>query len=83
MAVAWVIATAGILVRMWIGGRPPVTNLYSSALFIGWGSVGLCLILERIYKNGIGTVAGGSGRIQQPSSIAHQAYALERRLPWK
>jgi ABC-type transport system involved in cytochrome c biogenesis permease subunit len=42
-----------------LGGRPPVTNLYSSALFIGWGSVLLCLVLELIYKNAIGSVAAG------------------------
>jgi len=59
LVLAWVLATAGILIRMWIGGRPPVTNLYSSALFVGWGSVGLCIILEKIYRNAIGTVAGG------------------------
>ncbi|MBC8040060.1 MAG: cytochrome c biogenesis protein CcsA [Opitutaceae bacterium] len=56
---AWVATTAGILTRMWLEGRPPVTNLYSSALFVGWGSVGLCLILEKIFKNGIGSVAAG------------------------
>ena len=56
---AWVATTAGIATRMWLEGRPPVTNLYSSALFIGWGSVGLCLILEAIYKNAIGSVAAG------------------------
>jgi ABC-type transport system involved in cytochrome c biogenesis permease subunit len=33
-----------------------VTNLYSSAVFIGCGSVILCLILEAIYRNGIGTL---------------------------
>jgi ABC-type transport system involved in cytochrome c biogenesis permease subunit len=54
---AWVATTAGILMRMWIEGRPPVTNLYSSALFVGWGCVGLCLILEKIYRNSIGSVA--------------------------
>jgi ABC-type transport system involved in cytochrome c biogenesis permease subunit len=56
---AWIATTAGILIRMWLEGRPPVTNLYSSALFVGWGSVGLCLVLEKIYKNGIGSVAAG------------------------
>ena len=56
---AWVATTVGIIARMWLEGRPPVTNLYSSALFVGWGSVGLCLILERIYKNGIGSVVAG------------------------
>ncbi len=60
VAVAWVVATAGIATRMWLEGRPPVTNLYSSALFIGWGSVGLCLVLESIYRNAIGSVAAGA-----------------------
>lgn len=57
--VAFVVSTAGIATRMWLEGRPPVTNLYSSALFVGWGSVGLCLILEKIHRNAIGSVAAG------------------------
>ncbi|MCX8108541.1 MAG: hypothetical protein N3G20_07035, partial [Verrucomicrobiae bacterium] len=30
--------SAGIALRMAIEGRPPVTNLYSSAVFVGWGA---------------------------------------------
>jgi cytochrome c-type biogenesis protein CcsB len=56
----FVAATIGILVRMWLEGRPPVTNLYSSALFVGWVAVGLCLVLEVVYKNCVGTVAGAA-----------------------
>ena len=59
VAVAWVLSTVGIATRMWLEGRPPVTNLYSSALFVGWGAVGLCLVLEAIYKNAVGSVAAG------------------------
>lgn len=44
--------------RMHIQGRPPVTNLYSSAIFIGWGCVLGCLMLEAVYKNGIGNIVG-------------------------
>ena len=58
MALAFVMATAGILARMWLEARPPVTNLYSSALFIGWGAAGLCLILERISRNAVASSAG-------------------------
>lgn len=58
--VAWLVATGGIAMRMWLENRPPVTNLYSSALFVGWGSVALCLGLEAFYKNAIGTVAGSA-----------------------
>ncbi len=41
---------------MALEGRPPVTNLYSSAIFIGWGTMVLGLILEKIYRVGIGSV---------------------------
>jgi ABC-type transport system involved in cytochrome c biogenesis permease subunit len=58
VAIAWVATTAGIATRMWLEGRPPVTNLYSSALFVGWGSVALCLVLEYTYRNAIGSAAG-------------------------
>jgi ABC-type transport system involved in cytochrome c biogenesis permease subunit len=59
VGLAWVVATAGILARMWLEGRPPVTNLYSSALFVGWVAVAACLVLESIYRNAIGSVAAG------------------------
>ena len=45
---------------MWLEGRPPVTNLYSAAVFVGWGAVILGLILERIYRDGIGNVVASS-----------------------
>jgi ABC-type transport system involved in cytochrome c biogenesis permease subunit len=36
-----------------------VTNLYSSAIFIGWVAVGLLLIVEWIFPYGIATFLGG------------------------
>jgi ABC-type transport system involved in cytochrome c biogenesis permease subunit len=58
MGLAFVLTTVGIAARMWLEGRPPVTNLYSSALFIGWGAVGLCLILERLDRRAVAGAAG-------------------------
>ena len=55
---AFLIHTLGLITRMYLQGRPPVTNLYSSAIFVGWASVLLCIVLERFYKNGIGSVCG-------------------------
>jgi ABC-type transport system involved in cytochrome c biogenesis permease subunit len=52
-----VVHTWALAARMYIQGRPPVTNLYSSAVFIGWGAVVLALCLEWIFKDGIGSVA--------------------------
>ena len=46
VVLALVIHTSGLLFRMWLEGRPPVTNLYSSAIFIGWGACVLGLVLE-------------------------------------
>mgnify|MGYP002622056118 CR=1 FL=1 len=59
LVLALVIMTFGLVARMYLQGRPPVTNLYSSAIFIGWGTVGIGLILERIYKDGIGSACAG------------------------
>jgi len=48
--------TLGLVTRMMLEGRPPVTNLYSSAIFIGWGAIILSSILEIFHRNAIGTV---------------------------
>ncbi len=42
--------------RLYISGRPPVTNLYSSAVFIGWAGVLIALVLEWIFRLGLGNI---------------------------
>ena len=59
LIVGCTVHTAGMVLRMVLEGRPPVTNLYSSAVFIGWGSVLLGLFLEKFQKDGIGIIVGG------------------------
>jgi ABC-type transport system involved in cytochrome c biogenesis permease subunit len=62
LAAGALVHTAGLAVRIVLQGRPPVTNLYSSAIFVGWAAVILGIILERIYRRGFGTaVAAASG----------------------
>lgn len=48
--------TFALVCRIYISGRPPVTNLYSSAVFIGWAAVLFALVFERIYRFGIGNL---------------------------
>ncbi|MBA4148389.1 MAG: cytochrome c biogenesis protein CcsA [Verrucomicrobia bacterium] len=60
LILAFVIQTIGLAFRMYLEDRPPVTNLYSSAIFVGWGSVFLGIILERIFRDGIGTFAAAN-----------------------
>ncbi len=54
MTLTLVVLAGGILWRMIQEGRPPVTNLYSSALFIGLGATVLGLVLEILFPYSIG-----------------------------
>lgn len=54
LVLTFLIHTFGLLSRMYIQGRPPITNLYSSAVFVGWGAVLLGIFIEKFFKNGIG-----------------------------
>jgi ABC-type transport system involved in cytochrome c biogenesis permease subunit len=58
LLLGFVVHTAGLIYRMVLEGRPPVTNLYSSAIFIGWAAVVLGMVLERFYRDGIGLAVG-------------------------
>jgi ABC-type transport system involved in cytochrome c biogenesis permease subunit len=56
LVVTLCVHTFAIVSRIYISGRPPVTNLYSSAVFIGWGCVVLGLIMEIVFRLGIGNL---------------------------
>jgi ABC-type transport system involved in cytochrome c biogenesis permease subunit len=57
----FIVHSVALFARMYIQERPFVfvTNLYSSAVFIGWVSVGLLLVVERIFPYGIASFLGG------------------------
>lgn len=57
---ALLLHTGGIIFRMTLEGRPPVTNLYSAAVFVGWGACVLGLVLERVWKNSIGVAVSAA-----------------------
>lgn len=60
LLLTFAVHTGGLISRMWLQGRPPVTNLYSSAIFIGWAVCLLCIILERVFRNGIGSLTAAA-----------------------
>ncbi len=60
LVLTFVVHSAGLITRMYLEGRPPVTNLYSSAVFIGWGAVLLGIFLERFFRNGIGSATAAA-----------------------
>ena len=54
--------TLALIVRSFLSGYPPVTNLYSSAIFIGWGAVLMGILMEYGFKKkgqGFGSIVGG------------------------
>jgi ABC-type transport system involved in cytochrome c biogenesis permease subunit len=56
---AFLIHSFGMVARMVIQARPPVTNLYSSAIFVSWAAIPLCLLLEHRARNGLAAAAAG------------------------
>ncbi len=48
--------TLGLIWRMMIMGRPPMTNLYATFLFVSWVCVALGLAVEALQRNALGTL---------------------------
>lgn len=54
---ALVVHTVGLAMRIYLQGRPPVTNLYSSAVFIGWACVPIGMMMDKRTSVPLGLVA--------------------------
>jgi ABC-type transport system involved in cytochrome c biogenesis permease subunit len=64
MLLTFFLHTFALGARIYISGRPPVTNLYTTGIFIGWAVVLLGLGCEAIYRIGVGNaVASMAGFI--------------------
>jgi cytochrome c-type biogenesis protein CcsB len=51
--VACLLHAAGILTRVIVGGRPPVSNFYETMLWLPFAAVVLAIVFERIYRVGV------------------------------
>ncbi len=58
--VTFVVHTLAIAARVYISDRPPITNLYTTAICIGWAIVLFMLVFESIFKLGIGSFVAGA-----------------------
>ncbi|MCU0878513.1 MAG: cytochrome c biogenesis protein CcsA [Pirellulaceae bacterium] len=56
IVLTFVLHTAALWLRIDISGRPPITNLYSSAVAIGWACALFGIVIEAIFRLGIGNV---------------------------
>ena len=59
LILAFVVHSFGMFSRMYLQSRPPVTNLYSSAIVVGWGATIIAMVLESLFRYGIGTACAG------------------------
>ena len=57
----FVLHASGLGIRMFAMQRPPVTNLYSTFLFVAWGMVLIGLIVEWRSRNQVGLLAASIG----------------------
>lgn len=58
--IAFAVHSLGLFARVVLQGRPPVTNLYSSAVFVGWAAVFLGIVVERYFRNGLGALGAAA-----------------------
>jgi ABC-type transport system involved in cytochrome c biogenesis permease subunit len=61
IVIAVAVQTIGLVTRIYVSGRPPVTNIYSSAVFVGWAAVLSSLALELKSKFGLGNLLAAFG----------------------
>ena len=54
---AFLLHTLGFVLRSWVAGRPPVSNMYESVIWVGWGVVLFSIPLALIYRSKILTAA--------------------------
>jgi len=75
LVVIFVVHTLALAGRVAISGRPPVTNLYSSAVFVGWAGVVFGLVIQLVFRTGIGNLIASLAGM----STLHIAYFIARR----
>lgn len=50
VALGFLLHTYGFGLRMYLAGRPPVTNMYETVVWVAWGAIVFSSILEAVYK---------------------------------
>jgi len=58
LIVGFILHTYGLYLRVAIAGRPPVSNMYESVNYMGWGVVLFAAIFELIYRQRIFALCG-------------------------
>jgi len=57
---AVLVHTVALGLRLYLQERPPVTNLYSSAIFVGWAAALAGLFVERVFPLGVSALGSAT-----------------------
>jgi cytochrome c-type biogenesis protein CcsB len=52
------LTTTGLAMRVMVAGRPPVSNMYESVVYMGWGVLLFSIVFELIYRRRIFALCG-------------------------
>ncbi|MCB1120031.1 MAG: cytochrome c biogenesis protein CcsA [Verrucomicrobiae bacterium] len=63
LVVGLLLHTTGLVFRIYIMGRPPVSTLYESIIFVGWVLVFICVVVELVRSDTLGLLLGSVGGI--------------------
>lgn len=61
LMVGFIPHTFGLVLRILITDRPPVTNLFETFVFVGWGAVVCGIVMEYLRKRYLGVFCGLAG----------------------
>lgn len=59
----FIMHTYGFYLRVVIAGRPPVSNMYETVIWVSWGGMLFSMIIEAVYKQRFILLCGGIGSI--------------------
>lgn len=54
---AFILHSLGFAIRVYLIGRPPVSNMYETVLWVPWGAIFFAFILEYVYRRSIILIA--------------------------
>lgn len=77
---ALLVHTVAIATRIYLQDRPPVTNLYSSAIFVGWAAALAGVFLERLFPLGVailGSATIGAGTLIVAQNLGNDGDTMQ------
>ncbi|MFK7758558.1 MAG: hypothetical protein AB8C13_01280 [Phycisphaerales bacterium] len=81
---AVLVHTSAIALRIYLQDRPPVTNLYSSAVFVGWAAALAGIIMERLFPLGVAVLGSstiGAGTLIIAHNLGNDGDTMQMMQP--